>query len=112
MKAVFSSRRENVTDDQLKELGDLLGTPITKCVVEETKWSATQNPLEDIQYNVKEWLRLKQWSNGGVVIGDFPHAALEALAILKGMNVYVRVYEIGGGFKRDTEWLRWAKISG
>lgn len=122
MNYIFSSRRQEITDEQLDNFalnfGD--GTPMVGYKFPKTLWSATQFPTTDLSHNITTWLdMIRHGENLGyksiTVLGDFPHAALEALnnlhsSQLERIKVYVRIYKIGGGFVRDTEFLRWARI--
>lgn len=80
-------------------------------------WSATENHNADALHNIGVWNAMiihaaRHEQSFATVLGDFPHAAIEALNAFKTdrLKVYVRIYEIGGGFVRDTKFLRWAQI--
>lgn len=105
----FSSRRQPLQPEQADALYQHLGSFDT---VEErpATWQVSEDRWADIVANQRQWHLL---AAGAVAIaGDFPHAALEALAVMNlPVPVWVRVYKIGGGFVRDTEFVRWANLN-
>jgi hypothetical protein len=131
-KITFSSRRQELTADQHTALAAMLDAQGFKIdhddgkravvVVKAVQWQATSDAQSDFDANMAVWSAL-----GPIAAGDFPHAALAALYGMRRLYdaarmtgfasdpptppaVFVRVYAIGGGFKRDTEFLRWARI--
>jgi hypothetical protein len=129
LKLVFSSRRAHLSPDQIFDLEKIVGRftglgafdrPFDDHLNEFSlgavnhvqHWQSTDNASNDIKVNQEIWAKFAK--AGHVIAGDFPHVALEALAAW-GLNfpvpVYVRVYAIGGGFKRDSKYLRWAEIT-
>lgn len=107
--AAFSSRRQELQPNQISAL---------ELVVEDRfitdnlpiHWRATDDTQLDIGVNQQMWRLL---ANGNdFIIGDFPHVALEALNSFVSFKtpVYIRIYAIGGGFKRDTDFVRWARL--
>jgi hypothetical protein len=121
MKTItFTSRRGPLVGNQLVEL-TALASPLeaTQTIERTIQWEASTDSARDLERNREIWRDLA-WK-GTIIAGDFPHVALEALQTFDGKKggylgqggteaVYVRIYTIGGGFKRDTEYLRWARI--
>lgn len=117
MAIIFSSRRQELTDEQLKLLmrheRPLRLADHGHVEVQPVEWQATTDADADQSANLALWESLAE--RASCIAGDFPHAALEALRLAGrtsngDFRVYVRIYKIGGGFKRDTEFLRWARI--
>ena len=121
-RLITSTRRNEITPHEHERLAALTGVALLVEVAlpenvsddgKTVHWVATSDPEVDLPRNRAKWLKL--WATvgpTGIIAGDFPHAAIEALATMPDqMRVYVRVYAIGGGYKRDSEFLRWAKIS-
>ena len=71
-------------------------------------WQTSKSAANDLIANQQLWLNA--WAKvglKGVICGDFPVSALEALATMpQQIRVYVRVYGNQGQF------LRWARITG
>ena len=110
MFAKFSSRRQDVSPNQLDCLEETVRRRVTYLDRQSVNWQATGDRNADLDANVLTWLSLADGVD--IIIGDFPHSALEALhAINLPVPVYVRVYALGSGFVRDTEFQRWARLN-